>query len=115
MSNKTNKIKKNRKTYSKKRRTVKKTGGDWFSLFSDNSNDTETIYDKYIAKYKKQISDLNVAIKALQDKIAKMEIAKQSDATIKNENKKLAELTRQKNDALKSATSNGNWFSSFFK
>lgn len=97
-----------------KNKTLKKTGGDWWSsLFSNNQSEPVSIYDKMIDKYKKQISDLNGAIKVLEDKIAKVEIAKQSDINIKTENAKLAELNKQKSEALNSATNN-NWIPKFF-
>lgn len=102
------------KSTRKKSTKNKKRGGDWSSLFSNNQYQPDSVYDKYIFKYKTQINDLNIAIKLLQDKIAKIEIAKQSDLNIKVESSKLADLNKQKNDALKSATGS-NWFPNFFK
>jgi ATP-dependent protease HslVU (ClpYQ) ATPase subunit len=110
--NKTKKNKQNNKKKNFKNRSLKK-GGNWWSFFSNTPN-SETVYDKYISKYQKQINDLNLAIKVLENKIEKMKIAKQSDLNIQNEKEKLIELNKEKNNALNSATNDG-WFSKFFK
>jgi predicted RNase H-like nuclease (RuvC/YqgF family) len=98
--NKTKKNKQNNKKKNFKNRSLKK-GGNWWSFFSNTPN-SETVYDKYISKYQKQINDLNLAIKVLENKIEKMKIAKH------------IELNKEKNNALNSATNDG-WFSKFFK
>lgn len=98
----------NKTKKSNKIKNVK--GGGWWP-FSENSD--ITVYDKYIEKYKKQIADLQKAIKTLQDKIDKMETAKASTVSIGAEKAKIEKLTQEKNEAVKSA--NSGWFSGFFK
>jgi hypothetical protein len=106
-----------KKTSNYRKKTLKfgggNSGGSWWP-FNNDTNGEPTVYDKYIEKYKKQIVDLQLAIKSLEDKISKMEIAKESETNIKAENVKLSQLNKTKNEAMKSATDNS-WFPNFFK
>jgi seryl-tRNA synthetase len=98
------KNKKTNKKQANKAKQHRKTqkGGSWWPFSGDSTATTQlTIYDKTIEKYKRQISELKSAEKVLEEKIAKIEIAKQSDQSISQENAKIQNLTEQKNKALK--------------
>jgi seryl-tRNA synthetase len=100
------------KNHNSKNKTKK--GGTWWPFSKDiTATSQTTYYDKYIDKYKAQIDGLKKAIKVLDEKIAKVEIAKQSDQSISQEKAKIENLTKQKNEALVGTNTTGitSWFS----
>jgi valyl-tRNA synthetase len=87
-----------------------KRGGFW-PFDGTVVKNSQSIYDQQIAKYRKQIEDLNTAIKTLEAKIANMEIAKKANTGIADEKAKLTKLEEEKKTAMKNAT--GGFLSSF--
>jgi hypothetical protein len=104
------KARKLKRNNTRSRRDQKLKGGGWWP-FSNTQlvQGSQTSYDKSIEKWTKQIADLNAAIKILENKINKMQIAKQTDASIANERSKINQLNEQRNKALDDASS-GNFF-----